>query len=152
MTDKIRLSWKDVNAYIDTLCQDVKNSGISYKSVVGIQRGGLNISMPLSECLGVKHRSVKVSFYDGDVKRDEPLIDLFDLDTCEKPFLIVDDLIDSGITLKYLSERFGLKQGEDYHIAVIHWNKENESGLQPDYYAEEKPKDWLVYPWNYSEE
>jgi hypoxanthine phosphoribosyltransferase len=147
MTEKKHIGWGEIQQHVERICGEVKNSGIPYKSVVGIQRGGLNLSMPLADCLGIKHRSVKVSLYDGDKRRDEPMVDVFDLDIREKPFLIADDLIDSGSTIKYLSERYGLKQGEDYHIAVIHWNKENESGLQPDYYGEEKPNAWVVYPW-----
>jgi hypoxanthine phosphoribosyltransferase len=147
MTEKISFGWKTINNHVAKLCQEIKNSGVEYKSVVGIQRGGLNLSQPLAECLGVKHRSVKVSFYDGDKKRDEPIVDIFDLDVNARPFVIADDLIDSGATIKYFIEKYNLQHGKDYRIAVIHWNKSNEAGLTPDHYAEEKPDAWVEYPW-----
>lgn len=147
MTEKLHIGWNTINNHVQRLCREIKDSGVGYKSVVGIQRGGLNLSMPLADCLGVKHRSVKVSFYDGDKKREEPLVDTFDLDFLDRPFIIADDLIDSGATIKYFVEKYKLEHGKDYKIAVIHWNKGNEAGLKPDHYAEEKPKAWVVYPW-----
>jgi hypoxanthine phosphoribosyltransferase len=151
MTEKIRIGNGTLQKYIQKICEDVRKSGVYYKSVVGIQRGGLNLSIPLAECIGVKHRSIKVSFYDGDKKRSKPLVDLFDFNMEDKPFIIADDLIDSGETLRYLIDKYKLVRDKDFAIAVIHWNKKNENNITPDYYADEKPNGWIVYPWNYME-
>lgn len=151
MTKILHIDWNTINNHVQRLCQEIKESGVDYKSVVGIQRGGLNLSMPLAECLGVKHIPVKISFYNGDKKRDEPIVDIFDLDVTDRPFVIADDLIDSGATIKYFIEKYKLEHGKDYRIAVIHWNKSNESGLKPDHYADEKPDAWIFYPWEKNE-
>jgi hypoxanthine phosphoribosyltransferase len=151
MSEKIKIEWDIINEQIRGICKEVYDGGVKYKSVVGIQRGGLNLSLPVSEYIGVKHRSIKVSFYNGEKLRDEPIVDLFDLDMDERPFIFCDDLIDSGKTLKYIIDTYKLVRGVDYHIAVIHWNKKNDSGLTPDFYGSEKPNGWIVYPWDNDE-
>lgn len=147
MTEKIILTHSKMDSMVIDICNRVHICGIPFKSVVGIQRGGLHLSLPLADCLKVKHRSIKVSWYDDDKKRKEPLVDLFDLDLTEKPFLLVDDLIDSGGTIKYLIEKYNLKQGEDFYMAVLFNKKNNEAGLVPDFYCEDKPEGWLCFPW-----
>lgn len=147
MTEKIHIGNGTFDNLVNNLCNKVRDSGVAYKSVVGIQRGGLKVSIPLAECLEVKHRSVKISFYDGEKKRDEPIVDLFDLDMQQLPFLICDDLIDSGVTIKYFIEKYNLQQGKDFDIAVVFWNKANEHGLKPTYYSEVKPDGWIIFPW-----
>jgi hypoxanthine phosphoribosyltransferase len=145
--DKLHIGFGTIKKHVQKICDDVKGSQVSYKSVVGIQRGGLNLSLPLAECLGVKHRSIKVSFYDGDKKRKEPLVDLFDFDMTDKPFILADDLIDSGETIKYIIEKYKLVRGVDYVISVLYWNTKNEHNITPDFYADEKPDKWIQFPW-----
>ena len=54
--------------------------------------------------------------------------------------LIVDDLIDSGETLKYLLEKY-----PNSKTAVI-WNKEVKRGIEPDFYSVKVKNEWIVQP------
>lgn len=145
--NKTYIGRKTIEEHIKKLCDTIKVDGREYTSVVGIQRGGLNLSMPLAQCLNIKHKSIKISFYEDDKKRSDPIVDLFDLDINQRPFILADDLIDSGATIKYFKEKYNLTQGIDFIIAVLYWNTQNEAKIIPDYYAEVKPDSWIVFPW-----
>lgn len=119
--------------------------------VLGIRNGGLNISNPIAKQFNKPHHSVRISFYDGEQRLEIPQVDDWDklkfLQTAGK-FLWVDDIIDSGSTLRWFIGHTGLKIDKNFMVATIHWCKENSPDLQPNFYVELKDKnDWIVYPW-----
>lgn len=129
-----------IKCMIDSLADQIFNSGIKFAQIVGIANGGLNISIPLSKILKLPHTSVRISHYDGHIPRKIPVID-GELNI--KNNLIVDDMTDGGFTLKTFDRVFGL---EGNKTAVLFWNKYG--GVVPDFYAAEKPNSWIVFPWS----
>ena len=126
------------------LINQILQSRVHYKRVVGIANGGLTISYCLSYFLNIPHHTVFIRLRDGNgldrlrLKQGMPL---------ERPFLLVDDIIDSGETLRVFKS-FGYTQGLDFDVATLHWCAENKCGEQPDFYVSLKEKDdWIVYPW-----
>ena len=75
--NKIYLSWDDVNQLVDKLCAQITKSEIPVKSVLGLKRGGLIPAVMVSHKLGL------------------PWSDVMLPDT-----LVVDDICDSGVTLR----------------------------------------------------
>ena len=51
-----------------------------------------------------------------------------------REFLLVDDLIDSGSTLDYFIKKTKLVQGEEFHVATLHWNPYGRFQMKPDFY------------------
>ena len=121
------ITWKQVEQGIDTIVKDLlEHTEIDY--VVGIPRGGLIIAVMISHRLGVKHMTI-----DHLEKLEE-----FDLDIDKKRILIVDDISDSGQTLK----RFR----KDYTTATL--DVRNTTIAVPQFYANWLDNaDWIVYPW-----
>ena len=124
---KLYVTWDQVEQDIDKIVKDLlKHTEIDY--VVGIPRGGLIIAVMISHRLGVKHMTI-----DHLEKLEE-----FDLGIDKKRILIVDDISDSGQTLK----RFR----KDYTTATL--DVRNTTIAIPQFYANWlENADWIVYPW-----
>jgi len=128
-------SWQ-VDLMIEHLAQMIKPHKDKYKTVVGIANGGLNVSVPPAQKLGLPQRSIRISHYKGRVVRDVPIVEgLMPAGSC----LIVDDLIDDGFTMKTCEQYFG-----KHDTAVLFWKI---GSYKPTYYVTEKPKEWLTFPW-----
>ena len=137
---KVYLSQFEIDRMIRELARQVQSSGYRLARVVGIANGGLPVSIPLAGLLGLPHENVRVSHYDGQILRATPIIE----GRLSHPVnnLVVDDLIDEGWTHNTFDKHFGLRGNK---MATLFWNP---VGPEPDFYVEEKPDAWLVFPWN----
>jgi len=116
--------------------------------IIGINRGGLIPSVYLSHRLRIPHETISVKLRD-QTKTSKP-----DLSALEKAFafqnkiLIVDDINDSGDTLKYIEDNFGRPNGK-IKFAVLINNKPSKASV--DYFGYEINKEevpaWIVFPW-----
>lgn len=114
--------------------------------VLGIENGGLNVSIPLSKMLELPHKSIKISFYNDENKINKiPNVDFHGININKSDkVLVVDDLIDSSATFNYFKNNIIC----NYKIAVLYWNKYNKNKIIPDYYIEEKfMNTWLEFYW-----
>lgn len=112
---KIFIDWETYINQINKMCFIVRDKG--FKSVAGLPRGGLIPAVMVSHSLNI------------------PLVSIEDADT---ETLIVDDICDSGNTLK----RLNFKQP----VAVLH--KRYNSEYHPTYIVETiKTDDWIIYPY-----
>ena len=122
---KVYVEWEDLERDIDKIVSKVKE--VDY--VVGIPRGGLIIAVMISHRLGIKHMTI-----DHLEKLEE-----FDLDIDKKRILIVDDISDSGQTLKRYKK-------EGYTTATL--DVRDTTITIPDFYSNWiENADWIVYPW-----
>lgn len=139
-------SQQEIDKMIRVLIRKIKKSKEQYSYVVGICNGGINISKPLADALKLPHKSVTISCYEGMKKLDDIKIDEGDFDW-EPNGLIVDDLIDTGATITAFKRYFG-----EGHVAVLFWRKDAKYYVRrPEFYVEEKPNKWVVFPWEMSE-
>ena len=114
-SNKTKISWWDIDDLVKELCDKIIKDFPNIDSICGVPRGGLIPAVLISHRLSL------------------PYTDIVGRNT-----LVVDDICDSGITLK---ESPGV-----YH-AVLH-HKPHTSCFTPDLYAElHEGDDWLIYPW-----
>ncbi|QQO91739.1 phosphoribosyltransferase [Flavobacterium phage vB_FspM_immuto_3-5A] len=111
--NKMYLSWDDINVLVEDLCNTIATSGAEIKSIAGIKRGGLIPAVMVSHKLNI------------------PYVDRINKDT-----LVVDDICDTGETLK---------KSIAMYTATLHYKPT--AGFTPDFYAKEVGSDWIVYPW-----
>ncbi len=124
----------------------IERANVRLDYVVGIERGGLNVSIPLAKLLNLPHKSIGISFYNEEnTANAEPIVDFHGHVFKEDDYiLVVDDLIDEGHTLNYLINNVNCK----HYIAVLYWNKYGKFGVIPDFYVETKyPSQWLEFYW-----
>lgn len=116
------LSWRDVEDAIERLAINITNSEIKIVAVGGLPRGGLIPAVMLSHKLNI------------------PFVSQSQIQTITGNILIVDDICDSGQTLK----RF--KFEENVYTATIHYKTTAE--YEPHFWWKLAPLDeWIVYPW-----
>lgn len=151
---KTYLTQDEFNNMTLDLSRRVLASKRKFFNVYGIERGGVFISKPVAKYILANHRSFKISFYkeNGEINTD-PVYDFgnYDFEHIKKtsyvPFLLVDDLIDSGASLNFFINKTGLIQGKHFYFACLYHNPNNKFGLTPDYWIHEKKEDqWIVFP------
>ena len=145
-TKLIHVSKQKIDLMIDKLYKRIVLDNNKFDYVVGIEKGGLNISVPLAKMLNLPHKSIKISFYNGQNKANsEPIVDFYGHKFNKKDkILMVDDLIDDGFTANYFINNIECK----YKIAVLYWNKYGKYKIIPDYFLEEKfINSWLEFYW-----
>jgi hypoxanthine phosphoribosyltransferase len=119
-----------------------------YNGIVGIENGGIPIADFLSSQLCLDQTNIKIQFRDARNKiRKRPLVKIENLP--EPPFLLVDDIVDSGTTVKYFQDHTGLKLDKDFDLATLYWVKStDQSDIRPTYFAATKlAAEWVVFPW-----
>lgn len=122
MSQKVFVSWDDIDKYLDAVVEDVKKRGLKPSGVYGIPRGGLIFATMLS------------------YKMDIPL-----LLNAAKDCIIIDDIADSGRTLLHFTKND--TQFNKYYITTMFYHER--SLVKPDYYMFEKNDSWIVYPYEY---
>jgi len=140
------LHWSKVDEAIWTLTDYVRKD---YKVdlIVGIARGGLIPAVRMSHIMdNILMRVMDVKFY-TDIKEhaEMPRITVPLTEPVEgKNVLIVDDVADTGKTLKVVREDIVKKGAKDVRIAVI--AKKPQSIVDPDYYIFQTDR-WIIFPW-----
>lgn len=142
----VYVSQQKVDAMIVKLAARIILDKNKFDYVVGIENGGLNVSIPLSKMMNLSHKSIKISFYNEENRANtSPNVD-FHGHKFEKTdkVLVVDDLIDGGHTANYFVKNVPCK----HKIAVLYWNKYGKYNVIPDYFIEEKfINTWLEFYW-----
>ena len=111
--NKVFVYWDDISILVDELCSTIISSGVQIKSITGIERGGLIPAVMISHKLNI------------------PYVNKINKDT-----LVVDDICDSGETLKNTVAGY---------TATLHYKKT--ASFTPDFYSKEVGDEWIVYPW-----
>ena len=138
----------------------ILESGYKPSYIVGVWRGGTPIGITVQEILeyyGVHndHIAVRTSSYvamgkQDDVVRVYGLEYLVDTLNADDQLLIVDDVFDSGRSVKAiideLQQRCRRNTPEDIRVATVYYKPEkNKTDRTPDFYIYETEK-WLVFP------
>ena len=112
----MKISWKEIDNFVEEVSLIIEDKWeVEYTGVYGPPRGGLTLAVMFSHRLSL------------------PL-----LATPSIGCLIVDDIADSGVTLK--------KYADDYDIITVAYH--NDCSFEPKWFKYEKiDDDWVVFPW-----
>ena len=137
----------------------ILESGFEPTMIIAIWRGGTPVGMAVQEILaycGIEsdHIAIRTSSYTGVDQRGAVAVHGLNYmikKVChDDRVLIVDDVFDTGNTIKAVVEEIRLKARgntpDDIRVAVP-WYKptRNETDMTPDYYLRET-SEWLVFP------
>lgn len=145
------LSWGDVQRLSEELADKVAESGFRPDVLVAVSRGGFDPARILSDQLGVRRlASLQVVYYTGVNERSEVPEVRYPLNADVRGLrvLVVDDVADSGNSLRLVREYVEGLGAAEVRVATLHhkpW-----SVYRPDYYAEEV-EEWIIYPWEVKE-
>jgi len=143
------LTWQDFGDGSRELADIIKADGFVPEVVVAIARGGLLLAGALAYNLEVKNcGALNAEFYTGiDERLDEPIILAPYLDEVSlkgKKVLLVDDVSDSGRTLKMVLEIITLAGAE---VKTTCLYSKSHTVLEPDYTWRSTDL-WIMFPWS----
>lgn len=146
MTDYIRekyVTWDQVQDMCRLLAQRIHAEGCTYNKILAITRGGLFPAGVLARELDIRHvDAICVDTYVGQ-SRGAPQILKMPAPGYLDEVILVDDLVDTGSTIKMLKEHH-LKRA----LTVTIFAKPKGEALA-DLYQEKVPQDtWVRFPWD----
>ena len=115
------VSWELIEECVTEIAFHLKDTGKEFTGVFGVPRGGSLLAVMLSH------------------KLDLPYIEN-PYDVLEDGFVIIDDIVDTGETLKFYEDTF-----LDSYIVTVH--EHDHSIVKPEYSVINKGDKWIVYPW-----
>ena len=163
--NKIYYTWSDVEHHTQEILRQICSDSWRPDYVVGLTRGGLVPANLISQYLGCRMETLKVSLRD-DTECESNLWMAEDAfgHNMEHPknILIVDDINDTGATLNYIREdwpsgcfpdnpRWTEVWGSNVRVAVLVDNESSKSEILVSYSAVDINKaeqdSWIVFPW-----
>ena len=142
LDEKFYISWDEFHHDVKAVCQKIRQKG-EYNKIVAISRGGLIPAGIIAYELDIRQTAVvNVVTYIGEKhKKLDSLVDDTQAGATDEKTLIIDDLADSGQTMRLLRASFPLA------TRVVIYTKPKGQGVA-DIFARELPDKWVVFPWD----
>jgi xanthine phosphoribosyltransferase len=159
--NKLYYTWKDVEHQVQEILRQIHLDSWRPDYVVGLTRGGLVPANLISQYLGCRMETLKVSLRDNNSESESNLWMAEDAYHGKK-ILIVDDINDSGATLNWIKEdwqsgclpddkRWNDVWSDTVRVATLVDNEASKSELNVSYTVVglNKAEDdcWIVFPW-----
>lgn len=143
-------SWSQIYALLLKQAAAIRRCGFKPDFIVGVCRGGWLPARFLSDLLENPNlASVQVKSYVGVGEFHQPLLlQAVSVAVAGKRVLAVDDVADSGGSLKFVKEHL-LEQGAvEVKTSTLYFKPQ--STFTPDFYAKQT-RCWVVFPWDVKE-
>lgn len=159
--DALRISWDDACAQslklAELIEQHCAQTGERFDAIIVIPRGSYYPVNIIARSFGfgaldLIHASIS-SYQEGGTLRAEFKLGQMPTDdeVAGKNLLIIDEVCDSGHTLKYLVDKLGQQGAALIRTGVLHYKPaQTQTNFEPDWYVDKTDK-WIVYPWEDSE-
>jgi hypothetical protein len=143
----LHLSWDDVQSLTEEVARHIKESRYVPDVIVAVSRGGFAPARILCDQLGTKRlASLQIEYYKdiNETSSTPEIVFPLNADVPDKSILIVDDVSDTGDSLRVARDHVLEREASEVRIATLHvkpWTT-----LRPDYFASEV-ESWIIYPW-----
>lgn len=152
MPDKIIYDAYECQTDMVKLCRQVTLEG-KPDVILGIARGGLVPAVQLSHYFNVPLVTARISLRDAN--HIEDLSNVAELVKAGKRVLLVDDICDSGATLKVIRDILLALVDEETLDAnfksLVLWNNPSQDAFTADYFARtidrKEDESWIIFPW-----
>ena len=144
-------SWDEIYEMLLALADMIKKDFFSPDVIIGVSRGGWPPARVMSDLLGnVELANIRVEFYRGVAEtEDEPVITQpLSMSVEGRKVLIMDDVADTGRSLRLVRDHVEKKKANVIKIATIYYKPW--STIVPDYYVRVTRR-WIVFPWERKE-
>ena len=140
-------SWDNIYEMLVNLALRIRQSGFKPDLIVGVSRGGWAPGRILSDLLENTHTAnVKIEFYVGLAKtaRKPVVTQPISEDISKKTILVVDDVADTGESLKLALDHVLEKGAGEVKTATIYYKPH--STFKPDFFSD-TTSNWIIFPW-----
>jgi len=144
-------SWDQIYVLLLKLAEAVRKSGFEPDVIVGVSRGGWIPARIMSDLLeNPKLANVTAEFYVrvAETKHEPSITQPVSLPVKNKKVLVVDDVTDTGESLKQVNSHLKNQGASEIKIATIYYKPW--SIIVPHYY-EKETRCWIVFPWEQKE-
>lgn len=148
----LHVTWDEYHRLIEQLALQIHESGYRFDSLLCLARGGLRVGDVISRIYDMPLAILAASSYREAAGTHQGHLDIAEFitntgGTLHGRLLLVDDLVDSGVTLTrviaHLKQRFG---GVTEVRTAVLWYKAA-STFKPDYYVQHLPESpWIHQP------
>jgi xanthine phosphoribosyltransferase len=137
----LAISWDDVQRDAGLLAESLAGKG-QWHGIVAVARGGLVPAALVARALGIRRiETVCVVAYNGETLGEPSLLKLPTAAGDGEGWLVVDDLVDTGTTMKVIQAIL-----PKAHVAVLYAKLVGRS--LADSFVREFPQDsWIDFPW-----
>lgn len=144
-------TWKQIYNMLLNLADKIRYNGFKPDLIVGVSRGGWTPARVISDLMGNANlANVRAEFYTGvaETKEEPVLTQPVSVKVAGKKVLIVDEIADTGKSLKLVKGHIIEKGASEVRIATVYYKPW--SIVKPDYY-EKETSCWVVFPWEIKE-
>lgn len=144
-------TWNLIYKMLLNLAEKIRKDRFKPDVIVGVSRGGWPPARVLSDLLDNPNiANVRAEFYLGvaETKGEPVLTQPVSVDVAGKKVLVVDEIADTGKSLKIVKEHLMASGARDVKIATVYYKPW--SMVKPDYY-ERETRCWVVFPWETKE-
>jgi len=148
----IHLTWKDIEDKCDAIVTQIKDRHMQFNVIISIGRGGMIPARILSDRLNIRDVYLyNIKLYKGiNVRNTKPTVESFNHNIEKKSVLLIDDILDSGITLEKAYSEMTSKRPERVTTATLFCK--DFAVTKPTFFSTLcKKEDWIVFPWEKDE-
>lgn len=134
------LSFNDILEMTNDISSKLPNR--PWRGILAVTRGGLVPAGILSQSMNIRRIEViNIKSYEEKTQTDMEILNKPHLEGEEENWIVLDDLSDSGKTLKYIRSLYP----KAFYAALLVKPKGKDA---PDLYSQEFPQDvWIHFPW-----
>lgn len=143
--------WNQIYEMLLNLAEKIRKNNFKPDIIVGVSRGGWPPARVMSDLLDNPNlANVRAEFYLGvaETKGEPTLTQPVSMTIAGKKVLVVDEVADTGKSLKLVKEHIIEKGATEVKIATVYYKPW--SIVKPDYY-ERETSNWIVFPWEIKE-
>jgi hypoxanthine phosphoribosyltransferase len=143
--------WIQIYRMLLNLAVKIRKNGFKPDIIVGVSRGGWPPARVLSDLMDNSNlANVRAEFYLGvaETKEEPVLTQPVSMEVAGKKVLVVDEVADTGKSLKLVKEHIIEQGAREVKIATVYYKPW--SIVKPDYYEKETSL-WIVFPWEIKE-
>ena len=144
-------TWNQIYTMLLNMAEKIRLEKFTPDVIVGVSRGGWPPARVLSDLLDNPNlANVRAEFYLGvaETKGEPTLTQPVSVPVVLKKVLIVDEVADTGKSLKLVKEHTEKQGASEARIATVYYKPW--SIIKPDYYEKETSR-WIVFPWEIKE-
>ena len=144
-------SWNQVYIFLQKIADAVKKSKYEPDIIVGVSRGGwipARIMVDLLENPTLANIATEYYLGVAETKHEPSITQPVSISVKDKKVLVVDDVADTGESLKLVNAHLKEKGASEIRIATIYYKQW--SVTVPQYYAKETCM-WIIFPWEQKE-
>ncbi len=144
-------TWNQIYTMLLDLAEKIRKNSFKPDIIVGVSRGGWPPARVLSDLLSNPNlASVRAEFYVGvaETKGEAALTQPVSTSVTSKKVLIVDEVADTGKSLRLVREHMIEQGAAEVRIATVYYKPW--SIVKPDYFEMETSR-WIVFPWEMKE-